>query len=350
MTLRACAACFSASSWVANASPPTGSTGTCDFGHEFSHRTWVTTAWVDSFTQLFALYEPGEDGSGEQLHIQIQSDWSIFALDREDDVQRFLQSAIPGHPLLDPDVKVKLRTPSDGPPADHLSTWALFSEEIRTRNRYFPQGAPNRIVLEEALAARKEFIAVGQDLFRARVLPRGETFSTTDMGAPPPHKTPAGRANPVGIPYLYLSFSKETCLYEARVANHARVAVGTMRTLRELVVVDLADIEAPDFFGTYDDLDDVDLQTPRVLTHRYLKALGEDLRRPVDIHEQPTDYIATQYLCEFAKSAGYDGVLYASSQQPRGRNVVLFDKELAECVSVETVKVVELTARFEPAV
>ena len=167
-------------------------------------------------------------------------------------------------------------------------------------------------------------------LFRARVFDSGLAPTADEMGAPPASKAVAGRANPVGIPYLYLSFALETAIYETRVANHTQVAIGTFHATRNLSVLNLADIEPPDFFDVAE-VDSVAEQVRRVSFHRYLSALGNELKKPVRASDQPTDYIPTQYLCELAKSLGLDGVLYSSSLDAEGRNVVLFDVSAAAC-------------------
>jgi len=88
-------------------------------------------------------------------------------------------------------------------------------------------------------------------------------------------------------------------------------------------------------------------QIRRVRFHRYLKALGGELRKPIHSSDQPTDYIPTQYLCELAKSIGLDGVLYSSSVDPsgHGRNLVLFDPAIATCdpeIHIASIKALSL--------
>lgn len=354
MTERACPECFSAPTWIPNASPPAGAIADCDFGHQRNVRTWPTGAWIDSFTRLFAIYEisPLDESSdylGEYLHVRVQADWRIFSFDDLDVVKKFLDSAVPGHPLLATGIRVRLRNSSDGRAADHSTSWATFSDEIRHQNRYFPGSAPNRDILEEALSESVSTIAANASLFRGRLSPPGESIPVEEMGAPPPRMTPPGRANPVGIPYLYLALDPDTCIYETRVANHARVSRGTFRVIRDLRVLNLAEIEPLDFFSTYEELDESDQQAVRVSLHRYLEALGQELRRPVRSTDEPTDYIPTQYLCELAKSLGFDGVLYSSSQRPSGRNVVLFDVRAAVCESVELIVITSIEASWEPA-
>lgn len=343
--MRACAKCFAASTWISNASPPQGSPGTCDFGHGYDAHTWPTTAWIDSFTRLFDIYEIVDD-EGAELHLRVQQDWRIFSFDDEDQLKTFLTSAVAdSHPLLADGVTVRLRPAADDN-TDHLLSWAQFSDEIRTRNRYFPQTVPDRQTLEHVLLGSVERVEKDVALYRGRVIESSTVPAVAEMGAPPASKAKAGRANPIGIPHLYLSFALETCIYETRVANHTRVAIGTFHAVRDLAVLNLADVEPPDFFDIdIDQTDAVAEQVRRVLFHRYLTALGDELRKPVRATDQPTDYIPTQYLCELAKSLGLDGVLYSSSLHPQGRNLVLFDVDAALCEpEISVVEITSLTA------
>jgi hypothetical protein len=52
--------------------------------------------------------------------------------------------------------------------------------------------------------------------------------------------------------------------------------------------------------------------------------LGEELTRPVLQSGAAIDYIPTQYLCEFIKKCGFDGVVYRSSVS-EGINLALFN-------------------------
>lgn len=341
--MRACERCFCGETWIANASPPDASPGECDFGHGYAHRTWPTTAWVDSLNRLLALYEDGAGlGEGESLTVQLQQDWAILSLD-DGGVRRFLESAIEGgHALLVPGLRVRLRGSDGDAPGDHLSSWLEFSEEIRTRNRYFPTTVPDRAILEEVLRASVEQIHEDVALYRARVLDSGAAIPLPpEMGAPPAGRATGGRANPVGIPYLYVSFGIETCICESRPASQSLVVVGRFQPEKPLAVLNLADIDAPDFFGV-EEIEAVNLQVQRARSHRFLTVLAGELSKPLRSSDQPTEYIPTQYLCEMAKFLGMDGVLYGSSLQAGGRNLVLFDVTSAECT--EIVQVVQVTA------
>lgn len=345
--MRACAKCFAAPTWVSNASPPESSPGNCDFGHAWSTSTWPTTAWMDGLSRLLAVYEA--DPSGERLSVRIQEDWALFDLG-SNEADAFLESALGAtEPLLGAGVRVRLRSHSDGGSADHAKSWAAFSAEIRTKNRYFPRSVPDEELLSRVLLNSVLQIDEDVQLYRARTC-EDTPFTVGDMGAPPAARATGGRANPVGIPYLYLGYSEQTCIYETRVSKHSRISVAAFRPARRIAVLNLAEIEVPDFFSI-PEVESVDDQISQVELYRYLRALSGDLSKPVRASDQPTEYIPTQYLCELAKSLGLDGVIYASSLDPGGRNVVLFDVTAARCVDDPTTYVItSLAAAWMPEV
>jgi hypothetical protein len=76
--------------------------------------------------------------------------------------------------------------------------------------------------------------------------------------------------------------------------------------------------------------------------------LGEELSRPVVPRSAPVEYLPSQYLCEFIKHCGFDGVVYRSSVGP-GVNVALFDANRARvgCVTPYQVDRVTVEIRAE---
>ena len=94
-----------------------------------------------------------------------------------------------------------------------------------------------------------------------------------------------------------------------------------------------------------DDLELVDLRHPRKTVSpftgggaenvgqmrfdlEFLERLGNELTRPVSRQASAFDYTPSQYLCEFIKKCGYDGVIYRSSVSD-GINLALFYPEKA---------------------
>jgi len=47
------------------------------------------------------------------------------------------------------------------------------------------------------------------------------------------------------------------------------------------------------------------------------------------------DYLPTQYLCEFIKSLGFDGVEYRSAMAEGGYNLAVFNDKNLECVTAK---------------
>jgi hypothetical protein len=278
--MRACRTCFTARTWVSSAYQGDVSMGNCDFGHGFSEELWEVTAWDDSLARLLALYEIDDTNAGLPLTQQVQLDWQIFNLDQANLDAFLAASGVSTDPLLAPGAVVRLRGMGSGSGTDHIASWARFSDEIRTHNRYFPTTVPDRSVLETVIQESRKTIKEGMTLSRARISSSAQVLSADSMGAPPAHLASAGRANPVGIPYLYLAFEVDTCIYESRVPNHAHICVGTFRLTRTIEVLNLAKITPPDLFNA-PDADAVDDLVRSVLFYRYLTALGHELSKPV---------------------------------------------------------------------
>lgn len=342
--MRACPGCFSSETWTSNVDPALAEPGFCDFCAIVAEQTWPTNAWSEILSQLLEIYESVSvnEPFSDELSAKIQSDWGIFVYPNIETVRKFLTDALSeDHPLLNPRIHIRLRYEQSGPRADHTISWSTFSQEIRFRNRYFPQTEPDLELLKSALEGSVTSISQGTALFRARRSPDGVRFRTVEMGAPPVERATGGRANPVGIPYLYLSYSDRTCIYETRVANHTEISVGEFRTVRELKALNLANIAHPDYFS-------VENPIAAISVFKYLRTLGDELKKPVRSSDQPIDYIPTQYLCELAKSSNLDGVIYSSSLDPTGLNVVLFDVNAAQCKpDIKMAQITALTASWE---
>lgn len=58
----------------------------------------------------------------------------------------------------------------------------------------------------------------------------------------------------------------------------------------------------------------------------YLKKLGQDESKPINRDAADLEYLPTQYLCEFIKSSGWDGVAYQSSLA-EGYNIAIYSDD-----------------------
>jgi hypothetical protein len=144
------------------------------------------------------------------------------------------------------------------------------------------------------------------------------------MGAPPKRRASHGRANPAGIPYLYLGSKPETAAAEIR-PHTGEVACVADFTIPEVRAVDLRHprkLVSPFILTDASEIGQLRADLP------FLERLGDELTRPVLPSGAAIDYIPSQYLCEFIKKSGFDGVIYRSSVSD-GINLALFDPNKA---------------------
>jgi len=164
------------------------------------------------------------------------------------------------------------------------------------------------------------------------------------MGSPHKTKVEDGRANPLGIPYLYLSKSIETTLYEIRAFYLDEVSVGEFKIKddEEIILVDFT-FSTGAFFNVGHILD----YTKSMLLKRLISA---DLSKPMRRYDSKLEYIPTQFICEFIRYiTNADGIQFNSSLHKGGKNIVLFVQDKVECISVALHRVtnVEIKAQKE---
>ena len=151
-----------------------------------------------------------------------------------------------------------------------------------------------------------------------------------EMGRPPAASVNKGRANPVGIPYLYAASTPETALAETRPHPGDLLSVAQLRVTAPLRLLNLLhprttispfEVEESELSALRHDL-------------AFLCHLESELSKPVIPRVADLEYLPTQYLCEFIKNCEYDGVVFKSSISD-GANVTLFDdsKVLAEVLT-----------------
>lgn len=131
-----------------------------------------------------------------------------------------------------------------------------------------------------------------------------------------------GRANPKGIPFLYLATDPKTAIGEVRPWIGSHVSVGLFKTGRELRLVNC----------TTGPLNMVHIgREPPAERREELvwTCIGDAFARPVTPNDAVADYAPTQIIAEIFKADGYDGIRYRSSLG-EGHNIVLFDVDASE--------------------
>ena len=283
----------------------------------------------DFLYALFSLYEPVPDG--KPLSKALIEDWQIFK--NEPSLEYVLgQMGNPFH-LND---KVKYIAEYQ----NYLQTWEDVKEEVKTNTRFFCHlGAIADVLGEYDIDNDSLQLFKNEKYYRARVHHKEEpVFPKGDMGCPkdPKLATP-GRANPRGISYLYLCSDDQTPFYEVRPYYLDRVDIGEFVIQEdELKIVDFT--EKVNLFKVfYDDGEDVFKQ--KVKRRVLFDAFSSDLSKPLRSFDSELEYIPTQYIREYFKDSGADGIMFQSSVRKSGKNLVLFYPQKAECVEVHPYEV-----------
>jgi len=164
-------------------------------------------------------------------------------------------------------------------------------------------------------------------------------FSPARM-LPLPDSASDGRANPRGIPCLYVATNKETAMSEVRPWMGSYVSVSQLRTSRDLKIVDCARLhEGYSFF----------LSEPndQERNEAVWRDIDQAFAEPVTRSDDHTDYVPTQILAELFKHAGFDGVVYRSKFGENGFNIAIFDTCAATVVNGGLFQVKTMNIDFE---
>ena len=129
-----------------------------------------------------------------------------------------------------------------------------------------------------------------------------------------------------------MSSDVETAIAEIKPFSKDKVTVGKFVVKSRMNAVDLRNprIDDPFRFG---------YNLEFMVTHlKFLRRLGTELTKTVSPKEAELEYIPLQYLCEFIKKSGFDGVIYKSSVAD-GHNMAIFNDSKLECVDTELYEV-----------
>lgn len=291
--------------------------GDCGYCGSTSIEVLAPSKLIDLFSPLLRIYEP--DADGRYLVDLLRDDWGMFL---NDGMNSFKAAALLNDIFDDGELSRSKFSPSPMYATDSLERWENLRHELMYGNRYFPKVE----LKEQRLAELLELLQVPESLvpkdwYRARLESEGRPLTISEMGAPPREITSHGRANPAGIPYLYLCSEKTNSVAEIRPHTGEQVCIATFSISEKLKLIDLRnprDRISPIDFG---DEDKIGFLRSDV---GFLSRLGDELTRPVKPTAAAIDYVPSQYLCEFIKKCGYDGVIYRSSVG-EGINLALFD-------------------------
>jgi hypothetical protein len=292
------------------------------------------------FEPLFSAYK--RDDQGKVLAECLREDWEMFQHPRMDNARSGdLLATI----LNDPEIVTRTFSPAYEASGSPVDDWEKLRDELMCHNRFFPDAN----VDPEWLGRLLVFLAIKSNevpglWHRARIQSDEKPYAVDQMGAPPSKLAVSGRANPAGIPYLYLGSTLRTAICEIRPQVGEIACVAGFEIAADLELVDL---RKPRRTVSPFQLDEGEQICKLRGDLPFLERLGEELTRPVLPRSAAIDYTPSQYLCEFIKKSEYQGVVYRSSVSD-GINLALFNPKCAEIGSVTQHRVTSVLIGFEP--
>ena len=236
-----------------------------------------------------------------------------------------------------------------------------FREHVLRKSRYILDEEAQAF-LETVLATSKNRhhkIRKGRIFFRAQ---QGHDWQTIEQDGhefevpaahsqkrmlPRTHAATEGRANPKGIPCLYLATTEKTALSEVRPSVGDSVSIGQFKTLKPLTLVDCSIGHDSDNNWLYFDLEKGFFEPDR---EEREKAVWDDIdhafSEPVAVSDSSADYAPTQIIAELFRHEGFDGIAYRSHLGD-GFNIALFDLGAADIINCALYGVKAVDYKFE---
>ena len=321
MKLYCCLNCFNDSFLQSEIVARSEKRGKCSFCKSDDILIIEPERLTDLFEPVLDIYN--KDNKGKSLFKLFQEDWMIFSPTLNEDNSKKLFDKISGIDTSDNYL------PTYEEEKQNIEQWESFRDELKHNNRFFPNNAPTIEMIKPFGKYLGKKLQKGNYLYRAMVNSSGFPIDITKMGKPPTKKSINGRANPIGIPYLYVASTPETAIAEIRGHKGEILTVAKFEILEDL---ELADLRDPRTTVTPFGLDDDELEL--IYTNLpFLELLGNELSKPIIPREANLEYLPSQYLSEIIKHIGFHGIKYKSSVSI-GDNFVLFDDSKVKAVEV----------------
>lgn len=326
-----CTQCFSDRELIAFINSQAIS-GYCDFCGSVNGFCISIDELFDFFSELLSHFQP--DKKGTMLKTLIQGNWSLFSTvgNAYAILNYFIKTVASTFASAD-----ELVNFSDDI-LENVGYWDMLKHQLATKNRYITDvGYLTGDLGWDGFFSSQIQIPHGLPLYRARLHHSSgqPAYAAHEMFCPPAAYSTAGRANPSGIPYLYLSDNADTVLYEVRAAYLDEISIGIFEVkptvTSPVVISDFTEsltIFHPSRIGD------------KIKATLLKQKISADLSKPIRRYDSELDYIPTQFICEFIKIyTGVHGIKFRSSLHAAGNNFVIFDQDLMNCIHINRVQV-----------
>ena len=185
-----------------------------------------------------------------------------------------------------------------------------FIEEIQFNNRN-PQNIRALNLLDDKSTNTERVLSVGTYLYRCRIIADTSKidkvkgyygYGPDESFVPPRQYSKDMRANYRYIPYLYCSNHPYISAIEVRPRLSSSISVATIKVIEPICLLDLT--------GSTSSSKMIESK------QNLFSDLSELYSKPVTDEDNILDYIPTQFIAEYVKKLGYDGIAYKSSLTP----------------------------------
>ena len=200
--------------------------------------------------------------------------------------------------------------------------WDQFKFIVKHYNRFFDvdgyiNHSDSRQTMLESLRPLiieyKNILPKNTKLYRARknepYFEFGSIIINKELSPAPPKYAQTNRMSPAGISYLYVSDSPSTANAECRYKN-ADVLIAEYVAKNDLQIIDFSQQVYIGNVSIFSDEYDHDVHW----LNNFLKLFADEISKPVDSSKnRDYEYVATQFIAEYIRCLGYDGIAFKSS-------------------------------------
>lgn len=297
---------------------------------------------IDVYTPESLLPSDFPRDSLKLLEEILVSDWSIFSVSKEAVKQIIVEICKSEYPedskIFTEKVGLEKLCDSDFLKRNCLireSSWEKFTSSIKSINRFHSNHINLELLKEffESSVMQRIIVKGNTEFYRARISDENG-YKKDEMGPPPMGLISAGRANSQGIRCLYLSNDEITTIHEIRARDFDYISIGNFKSKRELRIVDLSNLDKISPFSM--DVFNVEWFS---INMSILKKISREIAKPLRRQDSDLDYLPSQYIADYIKSLGYDGICYRSTLNKNGVNYAIFDSKKFECIEVHLVHI-----------
>ncbi|PKQ62492.1 hypothetical protein BZG02_12255 [Labilibaculum filiforme] len=337
--MKVCINCFKDEDLIGFIKTNVSSMGICDYCNNPDPVQLVEIEEIlDFFIEFLNIFEKNDEG--QPINDLIYSDWNLFSDAVKDTT--LLEDIISFSTDLHIDLNLNYSYTKEI--IECVDNWHILKDTLFKHRRFITDLDELEELEWNRLLSRKILLDSTRTFYRARINESADQdpYPLDQMKCPPRKIASAGRANPQGIPYLYLSTSPTTTLYETRSSYLDELSIGEFiaKNNQSIVLVDFTEEQSLyEHIGQIEDF---------VKSTLLKQLISSDLSKPIRRYDSNLDYIPTQFICEYIRYIiEADGILFESSLHSGGKNLVIFDQNNFDCVNVYKQQITNIQIRSQ---